>query len=209
MILRSAHFAFGFAIAVALLGCSSAGAEVQPPSIEEEDAFNRTTNCVHGALPVEIRYALLGKPTLVYGDDLAVEAVGRVTNELDVRIAVLLEAAMRKSWKLSTAEQQPWSPSFYSLLENHYVAEIAEQAPKLLQIEFCGERNQVGGAVVAAIADYFSRSVRRDDGQQPAWLEALGSRGVSKGTSIIMIAVGLQLAKIDFQPELLAKAAAK
>ncbi len=194
--------------AIVLFGCATAGAEVQPPSAEEEDAFNRTTSCVNGALPVEMRYALLGKPTSALGKSFAIETVDNISKELDVSIAALLEAAMHKAWQQATAKQQLWSPSFYSALEAEYVAEIAEQAPKLLQIEFCGDRNQVGGAAVAAIADYFSRSVTLEGGQQPQWLQVLGRTAEDKGTSIVMIAVGLRLAKINFQPEMLAKSAA-
>jgi len=180
-----------------LVGCASNNS--REDVVSNNDEFNRTTSCVNGELPVEIRSQLLGKPTRITRDALGTADVDALAEELDLSVASLLESSMRTAWSSAISRHKPWTREFIAELKIEYAAEIAAQAPKRMRLEFCGSHASVGNSVLAAISTYFSRSVTFENGQ-PKWL-AEGARG--DGTTIVMLAVGLRLARIEFDPDVL------
>jgi hypothetical protein len=168
-----------------------------------EDSFNRTTYCVKGGLPMEVQFILPDNPPKARVEALDLATVDRVVGRIDGRVARLLREAAKAAWVQAAPNDQPhWSASFANRFEIELAGEIADRAPLALGIEFCGPRNDVGSAALAAIAAYFSRSVQLDGFRQPAWAEKLPNP--SKAGSVIFVASALRLAEIEFDPGLVA-----
>jgi hypothetical protein len=191
-----------FVLSISFSGCSS-----QKKIIEKEQKFDQTTGCVYESLPQEIQFSSPENPKFMSGDTLSIDLVDQVTKKLDPKISFLLKSAMREAWNSSRLKNSGWSPSLYSEVQIKYFSEIQDLAPKILQNEFCGEKKHIGGATYAALFDYFFRAVRSEDGDQPMWFKNLGSSFESKGGSLVMVLVGLRLAEVDFDPEVVARSA--
>lgn len=202
--------ALGALIGVVLSSCSTTTAAAKPPDVIYESEFNRTTYCVNGGLPMEVQFVLPDNPPKLEGENFGIREVDSVVSRIDARIATLLKNAGLRAWKITVADHRAdWSANFASRLEAELAGEIAAQAPRELQLEFCGSEEAVGSAVLASLAGYFSRAVQLDQAQQPHWLKSLGPAAAAKGNSIVMSAVALRLAKIEFDPKTLAQAFAK
>lgn len=197
-------------IGASLLGCSSVSISAEPPGMASEIEFNRTTSCVVGGLPMEVQFALADNPPTLGGQTFGMREVDSVVDRVDGRIAGLIKEAALRAWKITAADQKvDWSAKFVSRLEAELAGEIAGQAPNRLQLEFCGSQDAVGSAAFAAIAGYFSRAIQLEDARQPEWLKNLGPNAAARGNSILMLAVALRLAEIEFDPMVLAQAFAK
>lgn len=197
-------------IGAPLVGCSTTAMSAEPPDVASENDFNRTTSCVNGGLPMEVQFVLPGNPPKLDGSDFGMREVDSVVSRVDGKIATLLKDAALRAWKITTADHEPvWSAKFASRLEVELAGEVASQAPSKLQLEFCGSQDAVGSAVLAALAGYFSRTVQLGAASQPDWLKNLGPTAAAKANSIVTLAVALRLAKIEFDPEVLAQAFAK
>jgi hypothetical protein len=163
---------------------------------------------VRGGLPMEIRYVPQDNPTLISGDTINLEAIDKIVEQLDWEISSLLKDSMIRAWELASEKNKIGSNAFINQLQIEFYGEIVERAPKKMNLEFCGNTNSVGSAVFASTADYFSRTTRLQDGSNPVWLKKLGASSQNKGTTIVMLAVGMRLAGKDFDPDQLAVAVA-
>jgi hypothetical protein len=194
-------------ISAFLLGCSSTAISAETLDEASESEFNRTTSCVNGGLPMEVQFVLPDNPPKLGGPTFGLREVDSIANRVDGKVAGLLEEAALRAWKTTSSDHKPdWSAKFVSRLELELMGEITSQAPRRLQLEFCGDRESVGSTVLAAIAAYLSRTVQLDGARQPDWLRNLGPNAADRSTSIIMLAVALRLAKIEFDPKILAQA---
>lgn len=158
--------------------------------------FNRTTHCVYGALPMEVHFSVVGNPPHLASLDN--DELTKLTKKIDGSIARLLTLAMQNAWgKVNSEPPSAWSNMFFEKLATEFEYSIVKNAPKLLGIEFCGGGDTVGNTTFAAIVAYIDRSIRAEDGSVPNWLKP-GGKSSGQETSIVFIAVGLQLAGIDF-----------
>ena len=199
-----------FLISLSMLtaGCVISDEKRESLNQSSEDEFSRLTSCVGGGLPMEIQFVVQDNPTLISGDKIDLEAIDKVIRELDFQIASLLNDSMVRAWELTSEKHKIGSKAFINQLQIEFSGEIVERAPKKMNLEFCGNTNSVGGAVFASTAGYFSRATRLQGGSNPVWLKKLGPSGQNKGTTIVMLAVGMRLAGKDFDPDHLAVAVA-
>lgn len=165
-----------------------------------EDEFWRTTYCVAGGLPMEIRFALADNPTKLEGDSFDLSKIDIIGKQIDIKISALLKeslaAALRQTYGNKEIE---WSSDQVKELADSFILEIYKKAPNSLGIDFCGPREKVGNAALAAILGYFSRAVQLEDGSQPIWLE--NAQASSNGTIVIMLSMALRISQIDFDKE--------
>lgn len=173
------------------------------PTKESEDSFNRTTYCVKGGLPMEVQFVLPDNPPKARGERLDLAMIDSVVRRIDAKVAGLLSEAARSAWAQTAQSGQPeFSAPFLSRLEIELAGEVADRAPQSLGIEFCGSGSDVGSAALAAMTEYFSRSVQLEEFQQPEWAERLSNP--SKAGSVIFVASALRLAGVEFDPALIA-----
>lgn len=174
-------------LAQALLGCAN-------NSIARDNAmFDRTNYCVRGGLPMELQFNLADNPFRADAEILSERLVDGVIQRLDGRVSRLLRDAGRNAWR-----QAPVSVSsvgqagVFSAFESTLVLEIVRFGGDALGVAFCGEREIVGAAVVAAIGEYFSRAIVLEDGRRPRWVQMLP--GDQSGSNVLMVLVSLRLA---------------
>ena len=193
-------------ISILTSGCVISDEKRESLNQSSEGEFNRVTSCVGGGLPMEIQFVIQDNPTLISGDKIDLEAIDKIIRQLDFQIASLLNDSMVCAWELTSENHKIGSKAFVNQLQIEFSGEIVERAAKKMNLEFCGDTNSVGGAVFASTAGYFSRATRLQDGSNPVWLKKLGASGQNKGTTIVMLAVGMRLAGKDFDPAQLAVA---
>lgn len=180
-----------------LAGCSTLAIPSEVPDAMNEEDFWRTTYCVAGRLPMEVRFSLADNPERLEGDRFDLSAVDRISEQVDIKVAALLKDSVTAAWQETYgAQASQWSSELTKELADALVVEIVARAPKSLEIDFCGNRESVGGAAYAAIFGYFSRAVQLEDGRWPGWLADAQAR--SNGGIIVMLAVALRLAQIEF-----------
>lgn len=174
-------------LAQALSGCAN-------NSIARDDEmFDRTNYCVRGGLPIELQFNLVDNPFRADAELLSERLIDDVIQRLDGRVSRLLRDAGRNAWR-----QAPVSVSgmgqggVLSAFESALVLEIVRLGGDAFGVAFCGERESVGGAVVAAIAEYFSRAIVLEDGRRPRWVQMLP--GDQNGSSVLMVLASLRLA---------------
>lgn len=180
----------------------------ESPDAANEDEFWRTTYCVAGGLPMEIQFSIEGNPLKLGADSFDLNDIDRIGNQLDVKVAALLKDSVTATWRQTYGDRaEHWSSELSNELVETFVLEIAARAPKSLGISFCGDGDQVGSAAYTAIFGYFSRAVQLEGGRAPSWLADRRSR--SKGGIIVMLAVALRLAHIQFDAEELVRTLAE
>jgi hypothetical protein len=194
------NFRFSFwaagAIFFGVSGCS-AGRSTEMPDPETE--INRTNYCVQGGLPREVQFFDEANPPSLNGAIFDVRDLDRISDLLDSSIASLLRESMVSAWQSEQVETASWNLDFARQLESSFAIEFIKRAPKRLNVEFCGDAKSVGDAVFTALATYFGRSVEIDeDGRPPPWLARHGKSAIDRRAAIVMIAVSLRLAKIEF-----------
>lgn len=178
-----------------------------PVDTANEDTASRTTSCVRGGLPMEVQFDVSRNPPKFVGPVFDIQAIDVLTDKLDARIAHLLKMSVLEAWNSADKENGKLSKKSFARLRADLIGEIVERAPKALGIWFCGEATSVGNAAFAAIIEYFARSVELDGGRTPTWLSQLDQSVQSQGASIVMMAVALRLANIDFDPMTLVRLA--
>jgi hypothetical protein len=120
----------------------------------------------------------------------------------------LLKDSVAAAWQQTYGDQAiPWSIERSRELAEVFVVEIAERAPESLGIRFCGRPERVGNAAYASVIEYFMRAVQLDGGRPPGWLAH--AQAPSSGGIIVMLAVSLRLANIEFEPEQLVQTLAE
>lgn len=177
--------------------------EIESQRLSNEDDANRTTYCVFGRLPMEVQFAVPGNPARSEANRFDESVTDDFISVLDKGIARLLreaaETVVAKGEKNSDIE---WTADFAMALHDELAIAIAERAPHVLGVAFCGEPDTVGGAALGAIADYFSRSVRVDaNGVRPEWIDGL--KDPSMASSILLTATALRLAHVEFSKDLI------
>jgi hypothetical protein len=193
---------------VSLIGCSTPVVSGEMPDAASEDEFWRTTFCVAGKLPMEVQFSLADNPVRLEGDRFGLSEVDRIIEQLDIRVAALLKDSATAAWQQTYGNQATkWSSQLTNELADALVVEIAARAPKSLGIGFCGSSEQVGNAAYAAIFGYFSRAVQLEGGRWPGWLDEAQAR--SHGGIVVMLAVALRLAQIEFDTEKLVQSLAE
>lgn len=184
----------------ALIGCSTTVLSGEVPDVASEDEFWRTTYCVAGGLPMEVQFSLADNPMRLEGDSFDLSDVDRISRQLDIKITALLKDSVAAAWRQTYGNQTTELSSERTReLAELLVVEIAARAPKSLGITFCGPGEQVGNAAFSAISGYFSRAVQLGNGRQPGWLAHAQER--SNGGIVVMLAVALRLAQIEFDTE--------
>lgn len=183
-----------------LIGCSTPVVSGEVEDLASDDEFWRTTYCVAGHLPMEVQFSLADNPVRLDGESFGMREVDHISGQVDIKIAALLKESVAAAWQQAYGGQViQWSRERSLELAEALVVEIAERAPKALGIRFCGGYEAVGNAAYAAIAEYFSRAVQLEGGRPPSWLAHAQTR--SNGGIIVMLAVALRLAHIEFDPE--------
>lgn len=189
-----------------LMGCSMPVVSGEVPDAASENEFWRTTYCVAGGLPKEVRFSLADNPVRLEGDSFDLSEIDRISEQVDIKVANLLKDSAAAAWRQTHGDQAAqWSSERTNELAEALVVEIAARAPKSLGIGFCGSHDQVGNAAYAAIVGYFSRAVQLENGHWPSWL----AHAQSKGGIVVMLAVSLRLAKIEFDTEKLVQSLAE
>ena len=184
-------------ILVLLIGCSTTVLSGEVPDAASEDEFWRTTYCVAGGLPMEVRFSLVDNPVRLEGDAFDSSEIDRISGQVDIKVAALLKDSIAAAWRQTYGNKvSEWSSERTRELAELLVVEIVARAPDSLGISFCGSSDQVGDAAFAAISGYFSRAVQLDGGRDPSWLAHTRER--SNGGIIVMLAVALRLARIEF-----------
>lgn len=193
--ISTCHWLAPFVVQALLAGCSALAVSSEVLDAESEDEFWRTTFCVAGKLRMEVQFSLADNPVRLGGDRFGLSEVDRISEQVDIKIAALLKDSATAAWQQTYGNQATqWSNQLTNELAEALVVEIAARAPKSLGIGFCGSSVQVGNAAYAAIFGYFSRAVQLENGRWPIWL----AHAQSKGGIVVMLAVSLRLAKIDF-----------
>lgn len=188
---------FTFGTQALLIGCSAPAVLGEAPDAATEDEFWRTTYCVAGGLPMEVRFSLSDNPARLEGDSFRLSEVDRLIEQIDIKVAALLKESVTAAWQQTYGNQMgEWSSTLTNELADALVAEISARAPKALGIGFCGAHDKVGNAAYAALFGYFSRAVQLNDGSSPGWLA--DKNGQAHGGIVVMLAVALRLAKIEF-----------
>lgn len=165
-----------------------------------EDEFWRTTYCVAGGLPMEIRFSLTDNPTRLEGDSFDLSKIDIISEQIDIKISALLKESLAAALQQTYGNKEiEWSSEQIKELADFFILEIHKNSPKSLGIEFCGPSEKVGNAALAAILGYFSRTVQLEDGSQPTWLE--NAKASSNGTIIVMLSMALRISQINFDKE--------
>lgn len=203
----SHRWLFAFVMQLMLSACSAQMVSGEEPDARSEAEFWRTRYCVAGGLPMEVQFSLPGNPVKLEGESFDLSDVDRIIEQVDIKVKTLLKDSGVAAWE-QTQESQTvqWSSEHISELADRLVIEITERAPRSLGIEFCGEHRSVGNDAYAAIIEYFLRAVRLEGGGKPAWLA--DAREQSNGGIIVMLAVALRLAEIEFDTGMLVQSLA-
>jgi hypothetical protein len=182
-------------------GCASVSTPAKPFAQAGENELSRLRFCVRGGLPIEVQFALPDNPVKLH-DSFDMHAVDLIASKVDPHIAKLISEAMLDAWKQIAPRKAKWTRQFVQLIENEHNLKISERAAKVMQLEFCGAPDQVGSQIFIEIGEYFYRSVQhRADEAAPQWLKRFGDAGPGNGRRIVMLAVSLRLANIEFDPQ--------
>ena len=146
---------------------------------------------------MEVQFALPGNPARLGGGSFDLSSVDQLSEQVDIKVAGLLKDSVSAAWQ-QTYRKHPteWSSELSKELAEALVVEVAARAPTTLGIGFCGNREKVGNAAYVAILGYFSRALQLDGGRPPSWLAH--AETPSNGGIVVMLAVALRLARIDF-----------
>ena len=180
-----------------VFGYANAQTSNQRPDNKSFDEFQRTTFCTNAGLPMEIQFSLNDNPPRLAVNRLRLDDIDHVIRRLDSRVASILKGAGRSSWaKIDSSKIG--SREFSKDLKSAIDADVAKRAPQELNLLFCGKKEDVGTAIVASLTGYFSRSTDLGNGDRPEWVKKLTPTGRTNSVSIVMTAVALRLAGIDF-----------
>ena len=160
------------------------------------DDFYRVTSCVRGGMPMEVQFVVDGNPPRLNGVELTMIEVDRFLAKIDGKVASLLRGA-----GLSVSNKFPGiRAGKYSgqELEANLSGAIASHASEVFGLSFCGDKDSIGDAVLADLSMYFSRSYGYGNGKYSAWFNKLKPGARNHATGILMLAVALRLAKVDY-----------
>jgi hypothetical protein len=185
--------AFGLFVSTPIYCSEASKTSNGDQSIEE---FYRVTNCARGGLPMEVQFVIDGNPPRLYSAELTEKDIDSVIAKLDSGVASLLKEAGRITW----SEHQGAVAGKYQgpALEAGLSEAIVTNASRIFGLSFCGDNDSVGSSVFADLATYFSRSYGYDGEKHPVWLDKLGPGARSHANGILMVAVALKLAGINY-----------
>lgn len=189
------QISFILAAQIWLLGSAGAAQLDAVPDAASDQEFFRTQFCVAGGLPMEVVYSFEDNPGQLGEDTLDLSGIDQLKEKVDIRLGFLMKESAAAAWRQSAAVGAPEGNRINKHLVESFVHEIVTRAPSYMGLEFCGAPNAVGNAVYAAVFGYFSSSVQLGNGGAPGWLDE-DSRPY--GGVIVMLAVALRLAGIDF-----------
>ena len=168
------------------------------------DEQRRMTSCVYGGLPMDIQFDTPNVPPRInthssFGDtesDLLAHA-------LDGRIGFALSAAFDHAMK----EQRPGAIDF-AKLSLEFRASLQENAAKELNLEFCGEQQEVGQTVVAAVASWFGRALasNTDSNSLEEWFNRIDVDAKNHETEFAMLATANALSSSNVNMAILTQA---
>jgi hypothetical protein len=158
--------------------------------------FYRLTSCARGGLPMEVQFVVVDNPPRSEASELTAAEIDRVIAKLDIKVASLLKDAGRTALEShsSIGNGRGSGP----MLEARLSEAIVSKASEAFGLSFCGDDDSVGGSVFADLAMYFSRIYVYGNGGHPKWFDNLGADARNHATGILMLAVGLKLAGVDY-----------
>jgi len=159
-------------------------------------SFQRTQSCVYGGLPMDVQFDVADVPPRVnrhpaFGDAEA-DALQRA---LDVKLLDLLKASMAEA----LTKQPSGGALNYKDLSLDFEDALAAHAGDSLHLAFCGDAQQVGGTVVAAVSAWFSRAVDHVQEADPLtrWFAQIGPKATSHEAEFAMLATALHAERPD------------